>query len=616
MSLPQSPTPEARRPFPWIIGLIFALCSGALLFASFPPYDKGIAIWVALVPLLIPLWSGAPRTGWKGALICGLYGWVAGVAFFGSSFWWINEVSTLGFIPLTMYLALYPALWAALLGTVLRPRFKREPEPTADREENKAHWRHWCTQDIGITIKAVLVGASLWVCTEWLRGWVMTGFGWNGMGVALYQGLTFAQLAAWVGTTALSFIPAAVNIWIWCVGRRLGIMVIREGRRSVPWDFFVMTFGLVVLFLWGNLEAVRYAPGNQSQVTLPVLAIQRNMSQDYKWNRANVDRIYTELAQSTEEACNELQLKSIADAEANPATTFGELPTWVIWPESSLPTSTIISAQTGELFKAQGREQYNEWFLGADGPMRAVRNNVPIDFVLLTGADEVHWDAANNKTSVYNTLMALPGDFDTRLTHAKSHLVPFGEYIPLRETFPILEKAFEFSAGMAMGSNFSSGTSYEPLRLPIVPGSVVTVDAIPTICFEDSVGRLVRRFARPERQVIVNVTNDGWFNHSWANEQHLRNAIFRSIELRRSMIRAANTGITVAIAPNGAIIKELRDAKGSPFIADKLFARLPITDTSLTLYAMAGDWAVLVCALIVIGVLSIRIARKRAKLTK
>jgi apolipoprotein N-acyltransferase len=234
----------------------------------------------------------------------------------------------------------------------------------------------------------------------------------------------------------------------------------------------------------------------------------------------------------------------------------------------------------------------------------------------LTGADEVHWDAANNKTSVYNTLMALPGDFDTRLTHAKSHLVPFGEYIPLRETFPILEKAFEFSAGMAMGSNFSSGTSYEPLRLPIVPGSVVTVDAIPTICFEDSVGRLVRRFARPERQVIVNVTNDGWFNHSWANEQHLRNAIFRSIELRRSMIRAANTGITVAIAPNGAIIKELRDAKGSPFIADKLFARLPITDTSLTLYAMAGDWAVLVCALLVIGVLSIRIARKRAKLTK
>jgi apolipoprotein N-acyltransferase len=72
----------------------------------------------------------------------------------------------------------------------------------------------------------------------------------------------------------------------------------------------------------------------------------------------------------------------------------------------------------------------------------------------------------------------------------------------------------------------------------------------------------------------------------------------------------------VAIAPNGAIIKELRDAKGSPFIADKLFARLPITDTSLTLYAMAGDWAVLVCALLVIGVLSIRIARKRAKLTK
>lgn len=77
-----------------------------------------------------------------------------------------------------------------------------------------------------------------------------------------------------------------------------------------------------------------------------------------------------------------------------------------------------------------------------------------------------------------------------------------------------------------MGMNYTPGTSSDPVPVPIRPGSSVKVGVIPLVCFEDVVGSWVRRFVRPEPQVLVNVTNDGWFNRSWANEQHWRNAAF------------------------------------------------------------------------------------------
>ena len=580
--------------FPVWGGLLLSLVSGALMFASFPPLDQGVLIWVSLIPLLIPLWSGRPRKAWNGLIVYALYGWIFGLVFFGGSLWWINEVSTLGYVFLVIFLSLYPALWTALMGTILRPAFRQEPPAVAvSWKERKAKWAQWCGIDMKVTVKAAMMGAALWVCMEWLRGWVFTGFGWNGMGVALYNGLSFAQMAEYVGVTALSFIPAMVNIWLWCIGRRLGIMVLREGRRTVPWDFFAMTLFLVIVFLWGMMLANAYAPGQKNERVLPVLAVQRNLTQQYKWNPKNREAIYLEMAEATRDACLELQENSLRKADICETVQL-EQPTWIIWPESSLPTSSNFSRETGDLVVPG---QYNEWFFNSDSLMGQVRKEVPMDFILLTGADEAYWDKNLEKAEMYNTLMVLESDFDSRKTYRKIHLVPFGEYIPFRKELPVLEKAFEFSAGTPMGSNFTSGESTDPLSLPIVPGSLVHVQAIPTICFEDTVGRLVRLFARPESQVIVNVTNDGWFNHSWANEQHWRNAAFRSIELRRSMVRAANTGVSVALAPNGAVIADIRDADGSPFLKGYMYARLPITFTGMTLYALLGDWAVVLCGL-------------------
>lgn len=585
-----------RRPLPLWAGLLLSVAGGLLTFAAFPPINADILVWIGLIPLLGALWSGPRRGGRRGALCYALYGWVYGLMYFGGSFWWINEVSTLGFIPLSMYLSLYPALWAVLMGTVFRPRYEPDPLPGGSFAERLVRWKQWAGRDMALTVRISLTGAALWVCTEWLRGWVMTGFGWNGLGVALHDSLAFAQFAEYVGVTGLAFIPVFANACFWSVGRRLGRMMLSEGRRQAPLDFFGLCIVLMLMFVWGSVQVARHAPNPQEG--LPVVAVQRNLSQAYKWNRGNAVSIYAEMAQSTRGAFDDLMERMAADPQGRQGLT---LPAWVIWPESSLPISTYFSDTTG---KALGDgQQYNQWFFGEPWEMNmgTIRKSLPVDFVLITGEDEKWTDEQFNPSAVYNVMAAYPVGFDSRLVYRKNHLVPFGEYIPLREWLPLLEDAFAFSAGGAMGANFSPGGVFEPLELPVRPGLAQTVQVIPSVCFEDTVGRLLRRFARPAPQVIVNVTNDGWFNDSWANEQHWRNAAFRSIELRRSMIRAANTGVTVAIAPNGAPIAQLRAPDGSPFTEGYLYARLPVRYEGLTVYALAGDWFVILCVLIVLA---------------
>lgn len=597
----------SRSPLPLGWCILLAVLGGAMMFAAFPPLNMGMFVWVGLIPLLSALWTGKRRRGRKGFLTCLFLGWVFGLVYYGGSFWWINEVSTLGFIPMVMYLALYPALWAGLMGTSLRPRMLTPPLYDHDRSKRLAEWKVWCRMDMRSTVVSAICGAALWVCVEWLRGWGVTGFGWNSLGVALYDGLSFAQWAEYVGVNGVAFIPVMVGIWLWRVGRRLGVMLLREGKRTVPWDFFAMALILMGLFLGGMLSSIRFAPDEARDRSVPVMAVQRDHSQQYKWDPNNASSIYLEMAVSTGKGILDLREASIERAAATGESRLDQ-PAWVIWPESSFPTSTMYSMETGELFT---RSQNNVVFLGKEGYINSVKEESDSDFILIAGCDEAYWNKEGKAGKILNTLSAFETDFSSKKTYAKTHLVPFGEYIPLRTVFPILEKAFEFSAGSAMGSNFTPGTSFEPLVLPISPGSEATVGVIPAVCFEDTVGSLMRKFVRHGSQVIVNVTNDGWFNHSWANEQHWRNAAFRCIELRRSMIRAANTGVTVALAPNGAVIASLRNESGSPFVQGHLFARLPLTHQGETLYAILGDWFVGLCA--VIAICCFLAQRKRRK---
>lgn len=355
---------------------------------------------------------------------------------------------------------------------------------------------------------------------------MIPGFNWNNLGVALY-GNPLAQWAEYFGVTALAFIPAVFSIWLWRVCRRAGTMVMHEGRRSVPWDFFMLVAVLLGMFVIGVQWTARYAPlsdvstgkggFHHSRHDCPV-----KPEPEGKVGCGQQGKHLPGIAGNDGAGDAGTPGKSAGTVRREGTETSLEMPAWVIWPESSFPISTFYRDSTGERFPGQD----NVNFLSAEEEyVQAIRDRV-CNFILLTGTDDIYLSDEGRVARAYNCLTVFEGDYSTAIPFAKSILVPFGEYIPMRETFPFLEKAFEASAGTAMGMNYTPGTSSNPVPVPIRPGSSVTVGVIPLVCFEDVVGSWVRRFVRPEPQVLVNVTNDGWFNRSWANEQHWRNAAF------------------------------------------------------------------------------------------
>jgi apolipoprotein N-acyltransferase len=281
-----------------------------------------------------------------------------------------------------------------------------------------------------------------------------------------------------------------------------------------------------------------------------------------------------------------------------------------MWPESAL-TGRILRTKDGS---------WGTWQINMD-TVAQVRTAGP--FSLIHGAVELEAEKSGDELQpspsgrAYNSI-AVQSPEDVLQTYRKHHLVFFGETIPFVESLPILKKIYAEQAGIEFGGSFTPGDSLDPL--PILAGET-EIEAIPTICFEDTVGRLVRKFTRPGPQVIINVTNDGWFKESPAAAQHFANARFRAIELRRPMIRCANSGVSAALDATGSLLhpdtgraQVLVDAQGSHFTRGSLLTEVKIpTRPSVSLFARIGDWGILV--LTAVG-LMLALSARKARLIK
>src|SRR6202040_732374 len=181
--------------------------------------------------------------------------------------------------------------------------------------------------------------------------------------------------------------------------------------------------------------------------------------------------------------------------------------------------------------------------------------------------------------------------------------VPFGEYIPLRYSFP----PFAAIAGIWVPGDFAAGTTYTVFDLTNGQAKVA-----PLICFENTVADLVRRFVVDGANLLVDVTNDGWFLHSSGSGQHLANAIFRCVENRRPMIRAANTGVTCFVNEFGHVTQILQDDTGNTFSEGVLTGEINVPqDGYLTFYAQHGEWFAKLCVVVTaIAILGALIRRK------
>jgi apolipoprotein N-acyltransferase len=181
----------------------------------------------------------------------------------------------------------------------------------------------------------------------------------------------------------------------------------------------------------------------------------------------------------------------------------------------------------------------------------------------------------------YNAAVVILGATQQMQVYRKVHLVPFGEYIPLRHSFPL----FAAVAGRWVPGDFDAGKDYTVFHLT---NSEVRI--APLICFEDTIGELTRQFVIRGANLLVDLTNDAWFLHSSGSQQHLANAIFRCVETRRPMVRAANTGVTCFVNELGRVTQMLQDETASTFGEGILTGEIKVpAESELTFYALHGD---------------------------
>ncbi len=559
--------------WPWLA----ALGSGLGLVLCLAPWDQEWLCWLALTPLVAAVWfapdlttaAGPPGRTWRARLSrwrqrrivrCFLLGYVCGLVYIWGAFYWLRTVTVPGWFILGPYMACYPAVWSVFVGALASPGtipatpplrqtshagglFVWNPPPASGSRLLRSRWNLWF---------AFLAAAS-WVGLEWVRGWMFSGFGWNDLGIALHANLPFIQIAEYTGVGGLSFLAAFVNVIVVATVARF-VLEVRAHRIRPHFDFTLTVAALMLVFAFG-IRTLRssHAEGARAGASTPlrVAAIQAGIPQDEKWNPERVERIvrtYDELS----------------------ATALATRPQLLLWPEAATPYGMFDSR--GQTIEDVGKV------------VRAGGCN------LLFGTLDYDFGPDGHAQADYNAaMMVAPGREHVQI-YRKIHLVPYGEYVPYRKEFPPLA----WIVGDQVPADFAFGT--DPTVFETVNPELRVA---PLICFEDTIGELARRPVLGGAQLLVNVTNDAWFQHTAASVQHLHEAVFRTVENRRPLVRCANTGVTAFVDRDGVITPQtilLPDGKtvfGQGILAGVVDVPM---GTSLTFYTRHGEVFAMGCA--------------------
>ena len=373
---------------------------------------------------------------------------------------------------------------------------------------------------------ALLLAPPVWMATELGRQYVWDGFPWALLGYSQVTLLPIAQLASLVGVYGLSGLLALVSA-------AAALIVVERGRRR--YVVAVATLSIVTGFAaWGT---ARLHASTLTTAGTPVRAavIQGNVAQEDKWNPTLADAITRRYIMMTRQA-------------------LAQGATFILWPESSTPFYFEQDLVRGADIRKLARESGATLVIGSDQiePVKAVAAGKP----------------APDRT--YNAAFLIKPDGSVGAVYRKMHLVPFGEYVPLKRILffvgPIVEAV----------SDFVPGT--EATLLPVDSHVASTA-----ICYEVIYGNLMRQFVLEGSQLLTTITNDAWYGASSAAFQHWDQASMRAIENGRYLARAANTGISGFVDPYGRVL-----AKSQLFEQTLLVADLRFLDVR-TLYSRIGD---------------------------
>jgi len=522
---------------------VLALLSSGLAILIFPKTSFYFLSWVALAPLLYALLRGRGGAGelvdtegrtlrpfsvWQGFLL----GWFSGVAWYIGMCYWIfpvmhgyGQIDTFSSALITLAFCLIMGLHHGAFGFFV---------VLVARQSSLGNRR------------PLLLAPFFWVAIEFFRERV-TPVPWEPLGNSQVDNIPFARIAQLTGVYGLSFAIVVVN------SAFVAAMLMRGRQRR---NLLLTALAAAVALQVGVLAKPAPAPAAREAVLS-----QHNLAvPDAPWTRAYYDRTIAELAELS--------------VSASPQHPPGN-PGLIVWPES--PAPFVVGDRGFQTWLAEIAKSTNSYLVIGSTTLEPEVNGHSPGSPARASRDGV-------EAPMYNSALVVDPTGHPLGRYDKVHLVPFGEYVPLRRLL--------FFAGKLTREvgDFSRGTERLVFDLN---GARVAV----FICYESVFPGEVRQFAGNGAQVLINISDDGWFGETGASLHHLQMGRMRAVENHRWVLISTNSGITASVDPDGRVVKQaprnVRTALVAPFNLE----------SEVTFYSRFGDVFAWTC--VVISILAV-----------
>jgi len=397
------------------------------------------------------------------------------------------------------------------------------------------------------SVPLILTAPILWVVLEFIKSNLLTGFPWENLAYSQYLYHPVIQIADIAGAYGISFVIVLINV----IGYDL--MTVRNSKTKLLLEIVLGMTLLSSIYFYGVLrekqvdEVVRKAP------SMNVSLVQGNIDQNMKWS--------TQYQSETVEIYQTLSLTSPRSS----------IPGMIIWPETAVP---FYFQDVNDLHQriVSLASQTGNW--------------------LLFGSPSYSDDQGN--LSFLNTAFLLSPKGNMVDQYNKVHLVPYGEYVPLRRFFPFIGK---LAGGIG---DFKAGEGFIPIKTGQHEIGVL-------ICYEGILSEAGRIYKKKGADLLVNITNDAWFGKTSAPYQHLSMTVFRAVENKLFLARAANTGISAIIDPVGKILQQSK-------IFDRTILQGEVKYLEIsTLYSKYGYVFVYACFIALLSICLISEKRRKIK---
>lgn len=399
---------------------------------------------------------------------------------------------------------------------------------------------------------------AVWVTAEWLRAHLLTGFGWALLGHSQAANPVIIQIADITGAYGVGFLIVLVNAAIF--------LTIRDAmRKDYKIGYLIIALTLVfIVTAYGSYRLRNIFSGERIKVAV----VQGNIPQTRKWDLRFREEILSKYEALTRQAA-------------------GSGPDLIIWPETSVPAFLEFEKDVSDRISGLSKT---------------------LQIPILAGAPST--DSGDDQR-LYNSAVLFGADGKFAGKYDKLHLVPFGEYVPFKRALGFVERFAPSPIGdFSGGKDFSVFSFFLERRSSDEKLSRRLLKKVKfscLVCFEDIFPDISREFVKRGAGFLVNITNDAWFKDSSAAYQHAQCSIFRAVENRVNVVRAANTGLSCIIDQKGQVVAEVSKGGRDLFVEGSVSHDIVLTRARAP-YTVYGD--VFAYACIAFATLFIIIFRK------